>query len=114
MMPKVLPRSNSVNRQMGCSHKVRKSGAALVRLNRLLLSDAYPHEVASPTEKQVENPEGIEKCRENLRRIKLALENHRAEADGEPQWLSELSPQYLNKKSPSLSCGCDKWHHLGF
>ena len=28
-----------------------QSGEALVRLNRLLLSDAYPHEVASPTEK---------------------------------------------------------------
>ena len=70
-----------------------QGGEALVRLNRLLLSDAYPHEVASPREKQAENSEGIEKCRENLRRIQLALENHRAEADGELQWLSELSPR---------------------
>ncbi len=82
-----------------------QSGEALVRLNRLLLSDAYPHEVTSLTEKQAENPEGIEKCRENLRRIKLALENHRAEADGEPQWLSELSPQYLKKNV--LLCPAD-------
>ena len=82
-----------------------QSGEALVRLNRLLLSDAYPHEVASPTEKQAENPKGIEKCRENLRQIQLALENHRAEADGEPQWLSELSPQYLKKNV--LLCPAD-------
>ena len=82
-----------------------QSGEALVRLNRLLLSDAYPYEVASTTEKQTENPEGIEKCRENLRRIQLALENHRAEADGEPQWLSELVPQYLEEKV--LLCPAD-------
>ncbi len=82
-----------------------QSGEALVRLNRLLLADAYPHEIASPTEKQTENPEGIEKCRENLRRIKLALENHRAEVGAEPQWLSELSPQYLKKNV--LLCPAD-------
>lgn len=82
-----------------------QSGEASVRLNRLLLADAYPHEVASPTEKQTENPEGIEKCRENLRRIKLALENHRAEVGVEPQWLSELSPQYLKKNV--LLCPAD-------
>ena len=82
-----------------------QSGEALVRLNRLLLSDAYPHEVASPREKQTENPEGVEKCRENLRRIKLALEKHRAEVGAEPQWLSELSPQYLKKNV--LLCPAD-------
>ena len=82
-----------------------QSGEALVRLNRFLLADAYPHEIASPTEKQTENSEGIEKCRENLRRIKLALENHRAEVGAEPQWLSELSPQYLKKNV--LLCPAD-------
>ncbi len=82
-----------------------ESGEALVRLNRLLLSDAYPHEVASSTEKQTENPEGIEKCRENLRRIQLVLEKYRDETNGDPQWLSELSPEYLDKKD--LLCPAD-------
>ena len=82
-----------------------QSGGALVRLNRLLLSDAYPHEVASPTEKQTENSEGIEKCRENLRRIQLALEKYRDETNGDPQWLSELAPEYLDKKH--LLCPAD-------
>ena len=83
-----------------------QSGEALVRLNRLLLSDAYPHEVASPTEKQTsENPEGIEKCRENLRRIQLAREKYRDETNNDPQWLSELSPEYLDKKD--LLCPAD-------
>ena len=83
-----------------------QSGEALVRLNRLLLADVYPYELAAPSEKQ--NPDdltGIERCRENLRQIKLALENHRAEADGEPQWLSELVPQYLEEKV--LLCSAD-------
>ena len=83
-----------------------QSGEALVRLNRLLLADVYPYELASPSEKQ--NPDdstGIERCRENLRQIKRALENHRAETDGEPQWLSELSPQYLAEKV--LLCPAD-------
>ena len=83
-----------------------QSGEALVRLNRLLLADVYPYELAPPSEKQ--NPDdstGIERCRENLREIKLALENHRAEADGEPQWLSELVPQYLEEKV--LLCPAD-------
>ena len=82
-----------------------QSGEALVRLNRLLLSDAYPYEVASPTEKQTENPEGIEKCRENLRRIQQAREKYRDETNRDPQWLSELSPEYLNKKE--LLCPAD-------
>ena len=82
-----------------------QSGEALVRLNRLLLSDAYPHEVVSPIEKQAENPEGIEKCRENLRRIQLAREKYRDETNNDPQWLSELSPEYLDKKS--LLCPAD-------
>ena len=83
-----------------------QSGEALVRLNRLLLTDVYPYELASPSEKQ--NPDdstGIERCRENLRQIKLALENHRADTDREPQWLSELSPQYLTEKM--LLCPAD-------
>ena len=82
-----------------------ESGEALVRLNRLLLSDAYPHEVASPREKQTENPEGIEKCRENLRRIQQAREKYRDETNSDPQWLSELAPEYLDKKD--LLCPAD-------
>ena len=83
-----------------------QSGETLVRLNRLLLSDAYPHELASLSEKQ--NPDDsreIETCRENLRQIKLALENHRTKANVEPQWLSELSPEYLDEKL--LCCPTD-------
>ena len=83
-----------------------QSGADLTRLNRFLLADVYPYELASTSKKQ--NPDdsiGIEKCRENLRQIKLALENYRAEVGGEPQWLSELSPQYLEKKV--LLCPAD-------
>ena len=83
-----------------------QSGDTLIRLNRHLLADAYPYELASPSEKQNPNDsKGIERCRENLREIKLALENNRAEADREPQWLSELSPQYLDKKL--LLCPAD-------
>ena len=83
-----------------------QSGEALVRLNRLLLSDAYPHEVASSTEKQTsENPEGIEKCRENLRQIQLAREKYRDGTNSDPQWLSELSAEYLDKKY--LLCPAD-------
>ena len=83
-----------------------KSGEALVRLNRSLLSDAYPHELASLSgEKRVED-KGLETCRENLRQIKLALEKYRiANADTYPQWLSELSPEYLDKKV--LLCPAD-------
>ena len=83
-----------------------QSGETLVRLNRLLLSDAYPYELASPSEKQnADDPKAIETCRENLRQIKLALDNHRAKANVEPQWLSELSPQYLDEKM--LRCPAD-------
>lgn len=82
-----------------------ESGEVLVRLNRLLLSDAYPHEVASPKEKQTENPEGIEKCRENLRRIQQAREKYRDGTNSDPQWLSELVPEYLDKKD--LLCPAD-------
>lgn len=82
-----------------------QSGEALVRLNRLLLSDAYPHEVASSTEKQAENPKGIEKCRENLRQIQQAREKYRDETNRDPQWLSELAPEYLDKKD--LLCPAD-------
>lgn len=83
-----------------------QSGEDLIRLNRFLLADVYPYELASPSEKQ--NPDdsiGIERCRENLRQIKLALENYRAETDVEPQWLSELAPQYLEEKV--LLCPAD-------
>ena len=82
------------------------NGAALIRLNRLLLADAYPHELVSLSEKQLpDNAKGIETCRENLRQIKRALENYRTDANTEPQWLSELSPQYLNKRA--LLCPAD-------
>ena len=83
-----------------------KGGEALVRLNRSLLSDAYPHELASlSAEKRVED-KGLERCRENLRLIKLALEKYRiANADADPQWLSELSSEYLDKKV--LLCPAD-------
>ena len=84
----------------------RQSDEDLIRLNRFLLADVYPYELVSPSEKQ--NPDdstGIERCRENLRRIKLALENHRADVDGDPQWLSGLSPQYLAEKV--LLCPAD-------
>ena len=83
-----------------------QSGEALVRLNRVLLSDAYPHEIASPTEKRTsENPEGVKKCRENLRRIQQAREKYRDETNIDPQWLSELAPEYLDKKH--LLCPAD-------
>ena len=83
-----------------------ESGDALIHLNRLLLTDAYPYELTSPIKKQNPNDaKEIEKCRENLRQIQLALENHRAEVGGEPQWLSELSPQYLKKNM--LLCPAD-------
>lgn len=84
-----------------------KSGEALVRLNRCLLADAYPDELASLSVPQnSEDPKGIETCRENLRQIKRALEDYRASNAGmDPQWLSELSPQYLEKKV--LICPAD-------
>ena len=84
-----------------------KGGEALVRLNRWLLADAYPYELASLSEQQdSEDAKGIAACRENLRVIKLALEKYRvANADADPQWLSELSPEYLEKKV--LLCPAD-------
>ena len=84
-----------------------KSGEALVRLNRSLLADAYPYELASLSAQQdSEDAKGIAACRENLRLIKLALDNYRAaNADTDPQWLSELSPEYLDKKV--LLCPAD-------
>ena len=84
-----------------------KEGEALVRLNRWLLADAYPYELASLSEPQdSEDSKGIETCRENLRLIKLAREKYRiANADADPQWLSELSPEYLDKKV--LLCPAD-------
>ena len=83
-----------------------ENGENLIRLNRFLLADAYPQELASPAEKQSsEDSKGIETCRANLRQIKLALENYRAKTGTEPQWLSELSPEYLEKKA--LLCPAD-------
>ena len=80
---------------------------ALVRLNRSLLADAYPYELASPSEKQTpRHSEGIEVCRENLRRIQLAFKSYRdSNAGAYPQWLSELSPQYFDEKV--LLCPAD-------
>ncbi|MYB95685.1 hypothetical protein F4054_13590 [Candidatus Poribacteria bacterium] len=84
-----------------------KSGEALVRLNRWLLADTYPYELASLSAQQdSEDAKGIEACRENLRLIKLARDNYRiANADTDPQWLSELSPEYLEQKV--LLCPAD-------
>ena len=83
-----------------------QSGEDLIRLNRFLLADVYPYELAPPSEKHIaDHSKEIQTCRENLRQIKLALENYRAEADGEPQWLSELTPQYLAEKV--LLCPAD-------
>ena len=83
-----------------------QNGEALVRLNRMLLSDAYPYELASLSEEKKVEDKGLEVCRENLRRIKLALEKYRiANADTNPQWLSDLSPEYLEEKV--LLCPAD-------
>ena len=84
-----------------------QSGEALMRLNRCLLADAYPYELASLSEEQTaKDIKGIETCRENLRQIKRALDDYRAaNADAYPQWLSDLSPQYLEKKA--LLCPAD-------
>ena len=83
-----------------------KSGEALVRLNRSLLADVYPYELASLSAGKRVADKGLETCRENLRQIKLALENYRASnADTNPQWLSDLSPEYLDKKV--LLCPAD-------
>ena len=84
-----------------------QSGEALVHLNRCLLADAYPSELASLSEEQTPRDfKGIQACRENLRQIKRARDDYRAaNADADPQWLSELVPQYLNKKA--LLCPAD-------
>ena len=84
-----------------------QSGEALMRLNRCLLADAYPYELASLSEDQIaKDIKGIETCRENLRQIKRALDDYKAaNADAYPQWLSDLSPQYLEKKA--LLCPAD-------
>ena len=84
-----------------------KDGEALVRLNRWLLADTYPYELASLSAQQdAEDAKGIAACRENLRQIKLAREKYRAaNADTDPQWLSELAPEYLDSKV--LLCPAD-------
>ena len=86
-----------------------KSGETLVRLNRSLLADAYPYELTSLVKKHTaEDSKGIEKCRENLRQIQLAREKYSDDTNKDPQWLSELAPEYLEKKNAPLSCGCNK------
>lgn len=84
-----------------------QSGEALVRLNRLLLSDVYPYELAPLSGDQTPgDAKGIETCRENLRQIKVARDAYRASnANADPQWLSELSPQYIDGKM--LLCPAD-------
>ncbi len=84
-----------------------QGGEALVRLNRCLLADVYPYELASLSAQQnSEDSKGIGICRENLRQIKRAREDYRAlNADTDPQWLSELSPQYL--ETEVLLCPAD-------
>ncbi len=84
-----------------------QGGEALIRLNRSLLAAAYPYELASISEEQTDRDfKGIETCRENLRQIKMARENYRtANADAEPEWLSEFAPEYLDDKI--LLCPAD-------
>lgn len=83
-----------------------QSGGALIRLNWLLLADVYPYEFALPSEKRSsEDVKSIQTCRENLRRIKLASENYRAETHALPEWLSDMFPQYLEEKT--LICPAD-------
>ena len=83
-----------------------KSGETLVRLNRALLADAYPYELTSLTEERTpEDSKGIEKCRENLRQVQLAREKYSDDTNKDPQWLSELAPEYLEKKT--LLCPAD-------
>ena len=84
-----------------------QNGEDLIHLNRSLLADAYPHELATPAEQQShEEAKGLERCRENLRNIKRAIENHHTDGNERCQWLSELCPQYLDKKA--LICPADK------
>lgn len=91
-----IPLSEQTQKRLAQNPQI---GEDLLCLNRFLLADAYPYELAVPFGKQMpENSKRIETCRENLQQIKLALENYYAEADTEPQWLSELSPRYLDKK----------------
>ena len=84
-----------------------QDGDALVRLNRLLLADAYPYELAALSEEQTDrDSKSIETCRENLRKVKMARDTYRASnADTDPQWLSELSQPYLDEKV--LLCPAD-------
>ena len=53
-----------------------------------------------PQKNRLKIAKGIEKCRENLRQIQLALEKYRDDtnADMDPQWLSDLSPEYLKQE----------------
>ena len=88
------------------TQELLQSREATIRLNRLLLSDVYLHELAPPLERpSPPAAKGIESCRAQLREIQFALENYRAEVDGNPPWLSDLSPKYLAKKG--LCCPAD-------
>ena len=84
-----------------------QSGEALVRLNRSLLADAYPYELALLSEHPPPTfLNGIQACRENLRQIQMAFENYRSvNANADPQWLSDLSPEHLEKEV--LLCPAD-------
>ena len=76
-----------------------QNGEDLIRLNRFLLADVYPYELIRLGEKPAsENSKQIETCRENLRQINLARKHYRADTDEDVQWLSELSPEYIDKK----------------
>ena len=83
-------------------------GDTLMRLNRRLLAAAYPYEVAAPdAQPRAAAEKSIEECRENLRQIHVALAAYRR-AEGNPawcEWLSALSPNYLDKKA--LLCPAD-------
>lgn len=83
-------------------------GDALMRLNLRLLAAAYPYEVAAPdAQPRAAAEKSIEECRENLRQIHVALAAYRR-AEGNPawcEWLSALSPNYLDKKA--LLCPAD-------
>ena len=81
-------------------------GDSVIHLNRLLLTDAYPYELTSSTEKQnLNDTKAIENCRENLRQIQLAREKYNDDTNMDPQWLSKLSPEYLDQKV--LLCPAD-------
>ena len=86
-----------------------QSGEALVRLNRCLLSDAYPYELASLSEEQsAKEAKGIETCRENLRQIKRARDDYKARQCGCRATVAfRTCSTVFGQKSASLSSGSD-------